>query len=386
MFEPLNKVLSDIRVVDLTHVWFGPWCTRILAMLGADVIKIEPPWGGFIRFQPPLYGDASSSFLCLNTEKKGMTINLKTDKGRKIFLELVEKSDVVVNNFMPGTMEKLGISYETLNKIKPSIIYAQLSGFGLTGPFSRRPSFASIGEAYAGYTRLNGDLADPEGPPLPTTDAFGDLVPGTWAALSIFAALRHRDMTGEGQLIDATQIEICTHMVTHSINTLNLTGMMPWQARAKFRGPGVGGIIKAADGYVRVSAFGGAHVDRVAKMMGVEQATRENFQEWVSERTVNDVVEALIKNDIPVASIDTIKETLVNPHLKAREAFVEIEDPRAPDKKLILPDFPVKLSKTPGRLTKRAPMLGEHNEEVLTTLLGYSKEDVEQLRNEKVIT
>jgi len=193
-------------------------------------------------------------------------------------------------------------------------------------------------------------------------------------------------MTGEGQLIDATQIEICTHMVTNSINTFNMTGMMPWQARDKFRGPGVGGIIKASDGYVRVSAFGGAHVDRVAKMMNVERATRENFKEWVSERTVDEVVETLIKNDIPVAPIDSIEQTLVNPHLKARNLFVEIDEPRAPEKKLILPNFPVRLSKTPGKLTKRAPMLGEHNDEILTTLLGYSKEDVEQFRNEKVVT
>jgi crotonobetainyl-CoA:carnitine CoA-transferase CaiB-like acyl-CoA transferase len=187
----MKKILEDIRVVDLTHVWFGPWSTRILGMLGAEVIKIEPPWGGMVRFRPPIFGnDAGPDFLCFNTDKKGITLDLKKTKGKKAFFDLVKKSDVVVNNFMPGTMERLGIGYDTLKEFKPSIIYAALSGYGQTGPYSRRPSFAPIGEAWAGYTRLNGDMVDPEGPPLPTTDGFGDLVPGTWAALCIIAAIR----------------------------------------------------------------------------------------------------------------------------------------------------------------------------------------------------
>jgi len=380
----MEKILEDIRVADLTHVWFGPWCTRILAMLGAEVIKIEPPWGGFIRYMPPIFGDAGPNFLCLNTEKKGMAVNLKDPRGREIFLKLVERSDVVVNNFMPGTMEKLGIAYDTLSRVNPKIIYAQLSGFGLTGPYSRRPSFAPIGEAYSGFTRLNGDLVDPEGPPLPTTDAFGDLVPGTWAALCIIAALRYRDKTGIGQEIDVTQIEVCTHMITNSINTYLLTGEPPWLVWKKYY-TGIGGIIKVADGYIRVSAARGGQTDRLSKLMGVEEVTQERFEEWVSTKKRDEVVELLAKNDIPVGPINSIDEILRDPHMKARNAFVEIEDPRSPTGKLTLPDFPVKLSKTPGRLTRRAPRLGEHNEEVLTTLLGYTKEEVEHLRKEHVI-
>jgi len=382
----LDKILEDIRVVDLTHVWFGPWCTRILAMLGADVIKIEPPWGGFIRYRPPLYGDAGSWFMCLNTEKRGMSLNLKHEKAKKIYFELVEKSDVIVNNFMPGTMERLGIAYNDVNKINPGIVYANLSGFGLTGPYSRRPSFAPIGEAYSSFTRLNGDLVDPEGPPLPTTDAFGDLVPGTWAALCIIAALRYRDKTGIGQEIDVTQIEVCTHMISVSMNNYVLTGELPWMLQDKFpAAQGLGGIMKTSDGYVRIAAPAGAHTDRLAKLIGVEELDREKFSEWVSAQKRDELVELLSKNDIPVGPVNHIPDVLRDPHMKARNAFTEIEDPRSPSGKLILPDFPVKLSKTPGKLTKRAPMLGEHNDEILTTLLGYSKEEIEQLRKEKAI-
>jgi crotonobetainyl-CoA:carnitine CoA-transferase CaiB-like acyl-CoA transferase len=143
--------------------------------------------------------------------------------------------------------------------------------------------------------------------------------------------------------------------------------------------------MKTSDGYVRIAAPRGAHTDRLAKLMGVEEVDRENFKEWVSTKKRDELVELLSKNDLPVAPINHIPDTLKDPHLKARDAFVEVEDPRSPNGKLILPDFPVKLSKTPGKLTKRAPMLGEHNDEVLTTLLGYSKEEIEQLRNEKAI-
>lgn len=379
----MRKILEDIRVVDLTHVWFGPWCTRILAMLGAEVIKIEPPWGGFIRYRPPLFGDASANFLCLNTDKKGVTLNLKNPKGKETFFELVKKSDVVVNNFMPGTMEKLGIGYDTLKEINPRIIYAALSGFGQDGPYSKRPSFAPIGEAYAGYTRLNGDLVDPEGPPLPTTDGFGDLVPGTWAAMCIIAAIRYRDLTGVGQSIDVSQIEVCTYMVTNSLNTYLLTGEMPWLAWKKYY-TGVGGIIKAADGYVRIAAARGGMTDRLAKMMGVEEVTQEMLEEWVSKRTVEEVVKTLIETDIPVGPINSIVQTLKDPQLKARGMFVEIEDPRVG--KMVLPGFPVKFSETPGKLRRPAPLLGQHNEEVLSNILEYSKEEIEQLRKERVIT
>jgi len=378
----MKRILEDIRVADLTHVWFGPWCTRILAMLGAEVITIEPPWGGLVRYRPPIFGDAGADFICMTTDKKGITLNLKMPQGKKVFFDLVKKSDVVVNNFMPGTMEKLGIAYDTLKQINPRIIYAALSGFGQTGPYSQRPSFAPIGESWAAYTRLNGDLVDPEGPPLPTTDGFGDLVPGTWAALCIIAAIRHRDRTGVGQTIDVSQIEVITHMVTHSIATQLLTGLPPWMAWKKYF-PGVSGIMKASDGYVRIAAGMGPMTDRLTKVIGVDQATDENTAEWVSKRTVKEVVDTLTENDIPVGPCNSLKDVLEDPHLKARGLWVEIDDPRVG--KVKLPGFPVKFSETPGELRRAAPTLSQHTEEVLSTLLGYTKEEIEQLRKDGVI-
>jgi len=381
----MKKILEDIRVVDLTHVWFGPWSTKILAMLGAEVIKIEPTWGEFIRFAPPLFGDAGQHFISLNVGKKGMTLDLKNPKGKEVFLELVKKGDIVINNFMPGTMEKLGIGYDELKKVNSRIIYAQLSGFGSSGPYAVRPSFAPIGEAYAGFSRLNGDLVDPEGPPRPTTDAFGDLVPGTWAALCLLAAIRYRDKTGIGQWIDVSQIEVCTHMVSESINGYILTGELPYVTSKKNK-TSVGGIIKTKDGYVYITAARGAQTDRLTKLLGVDHVDDEILKKWVAERTVAEVVDLLSKNDLPVAPCNQIYDTLKDPHLLARNAFVEFNDPRIKDKKLILPDFPAKFSETPGHITGPSPTLGQHNEEVLSGLLGYSKEQIAKLREERVIT
>jgi len=378
----LKRILEDIRVADLTHVWFGPWCTRILAMLGAEVITIEPPWGGLIRYRPPAFGDASSDFMCMTTDKKGIALNLKMPSAKKVFFDLIKKSDVVVNNFMPGTMEKLGIAYDTLKGINPRIIYAALSGFGQTGPYSQRPSFAPIGESWAAYTRLNGDLVDPEGPPLPTTDGFGDLVPGTWAALCIIAAIRYRDLTGVGQAIDVSQIEVVTHMVTQSITLNRLTGLPAWQAWKKYF-PGVSGIMKASDGYVRIAAAMGPMTDRLTKVLGVDQATTENTMEWVSKHTVKEVVDILTENDVPVGPCNSLKDLFDDPHLKERGLFVEIDDPRVG--KLKLPGFPVKFSETPGELRRPAPRLGEHTQEVLSTLLGYTEQEIEKLRKEGAI-
>lgn len=381
----MKKILEDIRVVDLTHVWFGPWCTRTLAILGADVIKIEPTWGEFSRYNPPLLGDSGVGFICLNNGKRGMTLDLKTPKGKEIFLEIVKKSDIVVNNFMPGTMEKLGIGYEDLKKINPRIIYAQLSGFGMDGPYSIRPSFAPIGEAYSSFQRLTGDLADPEGPPRSATDAYGDAIPGTWAALGIIAALRYRDLTGVGQLLDISQIEVCTYMVTNSINTYAVTGELPHVTRKKYK-TGAGGTFKATDGWVYVMGARGAQTDRLGKLLGIEQVDDEHVKSWVAEHTVAEVVDLLSKNDIPVAPCNTIADTLKDPHLLARKAFVEFDDPRVKNKKVLQPDFPIKFSETPSHVEKPAPLLGQHNEEVLTTLLGYTKEQIAKLREDRVIT
>lgn len=221
----MDSILEDIRVLDLTHVWFGPWCTMMLAELGAEVIKVEPPWGALDRIPERglMYGGVSATFHHLNLNKKDVALDLKSPKGKKIFQDLVKISDVVVENFSPGTMKKLGLDYPELTKIKPEIIYASLSGFGQMGPYAPRPSYASIAEAITGFTRAQGDVVNPDGPPVSMTGAFGDLAPGTMAAMSIIAALRFRDKTGRGQMIDVAQADCMTAYNTN-ITTYFVSG------------------------------------------------------------------------------------------------------------------------------------------------------------------
>jgi CoA:oxalate CoA-transferase len=376
-------MLDDIRVLDFSHVFFGPYTTMILGDMGADVIKIEPPWGEAARLYPPLYGGISGVFLYLDRNKRGMTLNLKDPRAREIALALAEKSDVVVENFKRGTMYKLGLGYEDVKKVKPDIIYTSLSGFGLDGPYMERTSFAPIASAIAGWMRLTGDLVDSEGPPIRSAEWHGDLDPGLWGVISILGAIRHHDKTGEGQLIDVSQLDTMIAQTGVSITRYAMSGELPWQAREKYMGLSTFGLFEAVDGWVYIAADP-YMVPRLMKGMGVESLdTTEELREWVSSHIVNDILEALVAESIPVAPVLQIDQTLEDPHVKARGIIQEMEHPTAG--KVRSPGFPVKMSKTPGTARLPAPQLGQHNEEVLTQLLGYTKEQVADFRKAGVI-
>ena len=378
--------LEDIRVLDLTHVWFGPYCTMMLAHLGAEVIKIEPPWGEMTRYFPPLVENESPTFISMNLNKRGITLNLKHPRGREIFKELVKLSDVVVENFTPGTMEKLGLGYETLKGIKPDIIYASLSGFGQTGPYSRRPSFFSIAEAMTGHAYMAGLEEDREGKPRGSPQAYGDLGPALFAALSIVAAIRYRDKTGKGQWIDVAQADCMVSLASQAIITYTVSGLTPLEVRRKRQSlsqVSVRGFFKAKDGYVAVLASRGSMMERLAKALGVEEVDREILERWVSERTVQEVVDALVEADVAVAPVLNIDEVVEEPHLVARGIFTEVEHPKLG--RIKVPTYPVKFSEIKGFKVASAPTLGQHTDEVLSELLGYSREEIEELRREGVV-
>ncbi|UCH57546.1 MAG: CoA transferase [Candidatus Bathyarchaeota archaeon] len=377
-------MLDDIRILDFSHVFFGPYTTLILADMGADVIKIEPPWGEAARLYPPLFGGMSSVFLYLNRNKRGMTLNLKEPEAREIALAVAESCDVVVENFKRGTMEKLGLGYEEIKKIKPDIIYASLSGFGLDGPYRDRTSFAPIASAIAGWFRLNGDLVDPEGPPIRPAEWHGDLDPGLFGAVAILGAIRHHDKTGEGQLIDVSQLDSMIAQTGVSITRYTMSGELPWQAKKKYMGLSTFGMFKALDGYVYIAAD--PHmVPRLIEGMGVESLEKtEELEEWVSRHLVKDIVDALVAESVPVAPVNQIDQTLEDPHVKARGIIIEMDHPTAG--RVRSPGFPVKLSRTPTEMRLPAPQLGEHNEEILTQLLGYTNEQVADLRKAGVIS
>lgn len=384
----MEMPLEDIRVLDLTHVWFGPWCTMMMAEMGAEVIRIEPPWGAIDRLaEGALFGGASYTFHHLNINKKDLTLNLKDPEGLAIFKELVKKADVVIQNFSPGTMENLGLGYEVLKKINPRIIYAALSGFGQYGPYTKWRSFAMIAEAMSGHTKLTGERHDPDGPPIEMAQAYGDLGPGTMATMAILMALRYRDKTGKGQMIDVAQLD-CMVAYNTAITGYLLSGMTTRELREKYpRGRGAGGLFKTKDGgWVRLAAFGPRALDRIVQHMEVEldQITKEMMEEKILNMTRDEAVKIFNEIGLPCAPVYHVNETINDAHVIARDMFVEMEHPLAGKIKLI--NFPVKFSETPAKLLTPAPVLGQNNKEILQELMGFNDEKIKGLMQKGVIS
>ena len=378
----MAKLLEGVRVLDLSHVYYGPYTTMVLASMGAEVIKIEPPWGEMSRFYPPLVNGESSPFMYLNRCKKGLTLNLKSEEGKAIFFRLLEDADIVVENFKRGTMEKLGLGYDELRKRKPDIIYAALSGFGVDGPYKDRPSFAPVAEAMSGWMRLTGDIVDPEGPPIRPAEWHGDLDPAMWAVVGILAALRHRDRTGEGQLVDVAQLDCMIAMTGIPISNYLAGGKLAWEIWRDRPTSGIlFGFFKAEDGYVYVAAEAG-QVDRLRELTGRELESNEDLQEWVSDKTMRGVVDSLVAANIPVAPVYQLDEVVEDPQVKARGMIVEVDHPKAG--RVRQPNFPVRFSRTPADVCA-APSLGQHNEEILSGL-GYGDDEIMALRKKGVIT
>jgi crotonobetainyl-CoA:carnitine CoA-transferase CaiB-like acyl-CoA transferase len=371
----MKKILEDIRVLDLTHAWFGPYCTMLLAGLGAEVIKVEPPWGALGRMGPgAMVQGASTSFYALNLNKKDLAINLKSPEGLEVFKELVKKSNVVIQNFLPGTMERMGLDYDVLKEINPGIIYAALSGFGQTGPYKMRPSFAPIAESMSGHLFQTGESADPEGPPLGMAGAYGDLGPALWAASSILAAIRYRDKTGKGQMIDVAQADCMVSLNTVSITSYNMLGMSMREYREKYpaaRG-GLGGITKTKDGWVYIAGFRPRAIEKLKQTLGLEEMDSNTLKGLVSEMTTAEAIEYMLSFGVPIAEIYSVKELVNDPHLIERDMFTEVEHPRAGT--INVTNFPVKFSE------------GQHNEEILSKVLGYTEEQIKDLEKAGVIS
>ena len=382
----MNKILEDTRVLDLTHVWFGPYCTMMLAELGAEVITVEPPWGNIGRLGPgEMFKGTSSTFYALNMNKKDVAIDMKQPEGIALVKDLVKKSDVVVQNFATGAMERLGLGYEELKKIKPDIIYAALSGFGQYGPYSRYGSYAAVAEAISGHTYATGKRADPDGPPLNMAGALGDMGPGVFAAFSIVAALRYRDKTGKGQMIDISQVDIMVSFNCCETVAYDLFKESPIErSKKRVRPPGeLWGIIKVKDGWVQISGSRPKAVEEMKTKLGVEEVTLDFVKEKLSTMTRNEAFQWLASFDIPSAPIYEAYEGFDDPHLKARKTFVEV--PHAIAGNYMIPKFPVEFSETPGEIMTGAIILGQHTEEVLQRVLSKTPKQIEELEQSGVV-
>jgi len=375
------SALEGVRVLDLTHAHAGPICTMFLGAMGAEVIKIEPTWGEMTRMFPPLVKGVSPYFMFVDRCKKGVTLNLKDPRGREMFMEMVKKADVVVENFSAGTMDRLDLGWEVLQGVNPGIIFASISGFGQTGPWSNRRSFDPIAQASSGYMWVMQEGINSDGPPLQAVEAIADTIPGFTALIGILAALQYRHRTGKGQRIDVAQMDSMI-AVMQSFSFWEIAGMT-FRSAARSGRVGVSGLHKAEDGYVMFSLPAGRITDWFKELLGVEELTKDDVEKWVAERPVDEVVGLLAKTGVPVAPVLDLDQVKANEHAKAREMFVNVDHPTLGE--VSLPGFPIKFSETKGDMTMPAPLLGQHNEEVYSGLLGISKERLEELRKEGVV-
>ena len=386
IFGIMKKILEDIKILDFTHVWFGPYTTMMLAELGAEVVKVEPPWGTIGRMGPgELYKGVSTTFYALNLNKKDISMDLKNPEVKEMIKELVKQSDVVIQNFAPGTMEKLGFGYDVLKEWNPNIIYAALSGFGQTGPYKKNASYASIAEAMSGHTYATGKGHDYDGPPIGMAGALGDLGPAMYAAFSIVAAIRYRDQTGKGQMIDCTQFDTMVAFNCCASVAYDLFKESPIKRRKERprRGPRVGGMLEVKDGWIYLMTERPRALEALKKELGVDEVTREMVMEKIGHLTRKEAHAYLSGMGFPCGPIYEAYEAMEDPHSQARGMWVEVDHKAAGKHKV--PNFPVVFSETPGEVTSAAPMLGQHTYEVLKEKLGKTDEELEALRKQGAI-
>jgi len=378
----MDKILEDVRILDFTHVWFGPYCTMMLGELGAEVIMVEPPWGNIGRLGPgELFKGTATTFWALNQNKKNVAVDLKNPEAMGLVKELVKKSDVVVQNFAPGAMERLGLGYDVLKELNPRIIYAALSGFGQTGPYSRYGSYAVVAEAISGHTYATGKGISPDHTPVTMAGALGDLGPAIYAAFAIVAALRHRDRTGVGQMIDVAQTDTMVAFNCCSSVAYDMFKESPIERRKnRPQDPNrIWGIFPVKDGWIQVAGERGKAIENLKQELGVDEVSKEMVQERVKGKTRMEAFQWLANLGFPCAPIYEAHEAMWDPQLKARDMWVEVDSPVAG--KYTVPNFPVKFSETPGEVESASPPIGMNTREVLKGLLG--KTDAELAALEK---
>jgi crotonobetainyl-CoA:carnitine CoA-transferase CaiB-like acyl-CoA transferase len=382
--------LSGVRVIDLTHVLNGPFCTMLLAHMGAEVLKIEYGEGDRFRhaWMPLDAGHDGYEFLVVNANKKGITLNLKHEKGKEIFIELVGRADVVVENFSVGVMDRLGLSYPVLREVNPRLIYATSKGYGEDGPYAHIRANAPTIMASTGWTNAVWELSGRKGT---FPQGIGDEAAGVSMALGIVAALYAREQTGLGQKIEVSMQEALLGFMVGNFHTLfehQPIGTLPMQC---------------ADGYVAFhlpdmqdgqwASFATAmgHPDTAGDPRFATVASRrEHYAEWdelvaswVKAATRDQLAQVFRATGISAAPVLELAEVLGDEHLRAREAFLDVEDPRAGTVKMLRPW--IRFSETPAAITSSAPSMGQHNGEVYGGLLGMGDADLADLREDGVI-
>ena len=380
----MNLSLEGVRVLELARYQAGPRGGMIMSDLGAEVIKIERLGGEETRANPPIVRGQSVYFTVYNRGKKSLCLDMRDPRGKAIFTELVKTADIVLENFRPGTMDAMGFAYEALKAINPRIILVSVSGFGQYGPYKDRPAFDPLGQAMSGLMELTGK---PVGQPLGTAASIIDRTTALHATIGALAALRHRDRTGEGQMVDVclldsalTLVEIPTSYYLGTGEEGGEGGRPPY--RAKDGWVVIAAVGRDMAGRLMALVGGDSHGEAGAITSGVRDERRRLLDVWCATRSVKEICDTLLELGVPVAPVRTIPEMVKDPHLWAREMMVKMDDPIAGE--MYVPGVAMKLSATPGQVGP-VPTPGQHTDEILGRLLGYDAAKLAELRATKVI-
>lgn len=397
----MKRAFQGIRILDFTRVLSGPFCTAMLADLGAEVIKVEGPGDAsdILRFEDwGTINDEPIFFMAVNRGKKGIVLDLKTKKGKEIVTELAAISDVIVENFRPGVMERLGVGYSTVKEINPQIIYASLSGFGKGSPYEEMPAFDIVAQAMGGLMSVTGEE---NGPPMRVGANVGDTFASLYAAFAIATALWVRETRGIGQRIEISMCDAIFSILDVALYKYLATGDVPTRIGSADHTVYPFDLFSASDGFFVLAAYDPRTYPRFCEAIGrpdlveaQEFATvdqrwtnraqmKKIIENWSSRRTVDEVLEIMGEAGVPAAPVLNIQDIAESDHIDARNILIDIEHPKAG--KTRIPIIPVKFSETPACIERPSPQLGQHTDEVLGDLLGMTEEEIGQLRRKKII-
>ena len=391
--------LDGIKVLDLTQFMAGPFCTMLLADMGADVIKIEKPNGGddIRRSGPPFVKGESAAFMGINRNKRSIVIDLKSGEGQSLVRRMARDADVLVENMRPGTLDRMGLGYEDLRKENPALVYCSISGFGTTGPYKDRPGFDLMAQGMSGLMSITGVAG---GPPMRNGPPITDLNAGIYAAFGVMNAYVSRLKTGVGQHVDASLLEAGIAYTIWESAIYFATGVPPEPVGSGHHLSAPYQAFATADGYIMVGGANQANWERLCGAIGREDLLEdetfasnalrmqnlalleETLQETLSQQTTAHWLEALVNAGVPCGPINDMAEVYADPQVAARDMVVELEHPLAGATRNI--GVPIKLSETPGSVRTAAPTLGQHTDAVLAEH-GYTPDDIGGLREQGVV-
>ena len=390
-----NAALKGIKVVDLSRFIAGPYCGVMLGDLGADVIKVERVGrGDDTRSFVPRYGDESLYTIAMNRNKRSVELNLRSPQGQATLRELIAGADVVIENFVPGTLEKMGCGWDDMSAVNPRLIMARISGFGQTGPYAKRPCFDVIAQAMSGLMDMTGAV---DGPPTAAGVFVVDYSTALYATIGILAALQDRHRTGKGQLVECALLNSAVSMLLTAIPDYLLNGTEVTRAGTRDRFNAPGDVFPTADGdWIILITVGDDKFQRLAELMEApELATDPRFatnlgrlenrdeiesivNAWTRRHKTADLLQRIESVGIPCAKVARISDIANNPHLRDTGHIIELDQPSGP---VPIQGFPYRLHGSPLAVHRRAPLCGEHTQEVLSEWLGMPAEKIDQLKD-----